>query len=271
MHRSWKTFLALVGSVFLTTGGLHAQAAGSSLVRKEWNVGGVPREALVCLPSNVPARGVPLLFDFHGHGGTMRNASRADYHGLWPEAIVIYPQGLPSSGHLVDKEGRLPGWQFSEGEQGDRDLKFFDAMLATAVNEYRADPKNVFVAGHSNGGRFSQLLWAARGDKLKAVAASGTSALNLVLELKPKPYLQISGKNDPLVPVRLQKASFNALLKINGGGPGRMEKQYPDGTLTRYSSSSNIPTLFFLHPGDHSLPAEVPRIVAAFFRECSAP
>jgi len=249
-----------------------AQGAGSSLLRKQWKVDGVTREALVYLPSSPPAKGAPVLFVFHGHGGTMGFSARANYERLWPEAVIIYPQGLPISGHLVDKEGVKAGWQFSEGEVGDRDLKFFDAMLASAVKEYHGNPKNVFTTGHSNGARFSQLLWAARGEQLRATAASASSALNLVRTMKPKPYLQITGENDPLVPFRLQKASFNALLRVNGcSSEGRVEKHFSDGDVTAYSSNANAPTLLFQHHGTHTMPTEGPQVMVDFFKKCVLP
>jgi len=69
---------------------------------------------------------------------------------------------LPTAGKLIDPQGRMAGWQFAAGDYGDRDLKFFDAMLASLRQDYRVDNKRIFVTGHSNGGGFSYLLWAER-------------------------------------------------------------------------------------------------------------
>jgi hypothetical protein len=56
------------------------------------------------------------------HGGSMLNAARTlGYHTRWPEAIVVYMQGLNTPGRLTDPEGRQPGWQHAVGDQGDRD------------------------------------------------------------------------------------------------------------------------------------------------------
>jgi len=30
------------------------------------------------------------------------------YHTLWPEALVVYPQGLPTAGKLTDPRGESP-------------------------------------------------------------------------------------------------------------------------------------------------------------------
>ncbi len=56
----------------------------------KWNVDGVEREAILVAPSKPTEGGAPVVFAFHGHGGTMRNASRNfRYHEHWPEAIVV--------------------------------------------------------------------------------------------------------------------------------------------------------------------------------------
>ena len=89
------------------------------------------------------------------------------YHKHWPEAIAVYMQGLNTPGVLTDPEGKRPGWQKRVGDQNDRDLKFFDAVLATLKKDYRVDEKRVYATGHSNGGAFTYLLWAARGDVLR--------------------------------------------------------------------------------------------------------
>src|SRR5437588_402601 len=83
-----------------------------------WTVNGEHREALVFSPapttSNIKH---PLVFAFHGHGGKMQGTSQLMHiQTLWPAAIVVYPQGLPSmSPH--DPQGQLPGWQQQSIEQ----------------------------------------------------------------------------------------------------------------------------------------------------------
>src|SRR4051812_4639660 len=94
-------------------------------------VDGTKREALVVVNSKpAPAKGSPLIFAFHGHGGTARRAIRNfEIHELWPEAIVVYPQGIEGVKGITDAEGVKIGWQKSPGEFNDRDVKFFDALL----------------------------------------------------------------------------------------------------------------------------------------------
>ena len=52
---------------------------------------------------------------------------------------MVYPQGLNTPGKLTDPEGKKPGWQHGPGAEGDRDLKFFDAMLAEVRGDYKVD------------------------------------------------------------------------------------------------------------------------------------
>ena len=75
-----------------------------------WTVGGLEREALVYAPAKSPADGSPLLFVFHGHGGNMRAAARGmKYQVVWPEAIVVYPQGLPTVTRATPKASAPAG------------------------------------------------------------------------------------------------------------------------------------------------------------------
>src|SRR4029079_10010630 len=105
-------------------------AALQDLTKREWTIDGTTREALVHIPAASAPKPYPLVFAFHGHGGSMQNAATMfDYHHVWPEALVVYMQGLNTPGRLTDPEGKKPGWQSAAGFQGDRDLKFFDADL----------------------------------------------------------------------------------------------------------------------------------------------
>ena len=109
-----------------------------------WTVDGVQRQALVFAPAPVPATNaqpVPLVFAFHGHGGTMQTAAQVMHlQTFWPTAIIVYPQGLKTPSQ-VDPQGNFPGWQVQAGQPGlnDSDLKFFDAMLATMRQKFPVD------------------------------------------------------------------------------------------------------------------------------------
>ena len=77
---------------------------------RTWEVDGAKREALVFAPTKKADGKAPLLFDFHGHGGTAKNAARTHhFHQTWPEAVVVYMQGLNTPGKLTDPEARNRG------------------------------------------------------------------------------------------------------------------------------------------------------------------
>ena len=110
---------------------------GSAQQVMQWTVDDTVREAMVYIPAMAKTQATPVIFAFHGHGGTARNMflSRG-FERLWPEAIVVCPQGLNTPGQLTDPQGELPGWQRAPGDMHDRDLHFFDAILKTMRQDY---------------------------------------------------------------------------------------------------------------------------------------
>src|SRR5476651_1982233 len=138
-----------------------------------WTVGGIDRQALVYIPESAKSTATPIVFVFHGHGGNMNMMFRSrGFDKLWPEAIIVSPQGLNTPGRLTDPNGELPGWQSGPGDMNDRDLLFFDAMLKTLHEQYKIDDKRIYATGHSNGGGFTYLLLETRNDILAAAAPS---------------------------------------------------------------------------------------------------
>ncbi|HYR58224.1 MAG TPA: prolyl oligopeptidase family serine peptidase, partial [Chthoniobacteraceae bacterium] len=243
--------------------GVHAFAANEPM-RREWTIDGVVREALIAAPASAKSNATPLVFVFHGHGGSMQNAARSFHiHALWPEAIVIYPQGLVTPGALTDPEGKKAGWQHGPGDQGDRDLHFFDAMFDSLHKDFRVDDRRIYATGHSNGGGFTYLLWATRGDRFAAFAPSSAAALKSIAQLKPKPVLHIGGEADPLVKFEWQKATMDKLREINQCGEGQPWGQ----SATIYPSKIGAPVVTLIHPGGHLFLPEAPAAIVKFFKE----
>ena len=86
----------------------------------------------------------------------MQNFQHTDMHLAWPEAIVVYVQGLPS------RRDGLAGWQVEKGEDDDRDLKLVDTALASLRAKFSVDDDRIYATGFSNGANFTYLLWAER-------------------------------------------------------------------------------------------------------------
>lgn len=236
---------------------------------RSWTVDGVAREALVHAPptNSAPA---PVIFAFHGHGGSMRQAARMfDLHARWPEAIVVYPQGFNTPGGLTDPEGKKSGWQRWIGDQADRDLHFFDALLASFRREYAVDSRRLYATGHSNGGNFTYLLWAARGELLAAVAPSAAVMRKDVRRFKPKPVLHVAGEEDDLVPFAWQERMIAELRQKNRCGEGA--PWHDEAGCTLYPSAAGAPVVTFIHPGTHAYPAAAPAKIVRFFKEQALP
>lgn len=231
----------------------------------EWKVGDTMRKALVYIPPGAKTTATPVIFAFHGHGGTMENMFKTRrFDQLWPEAIVICPQGLNTAGQLTDPEGKLPGWQKGIGANDDRDLKFFDTMFAFFQKNYRVDPKRVYATGHSNGGGFTYLLWATRGPVFAAVAPSAAVAARIMNQLKPKPVLHLYGENDMLVKTQWQKSTCQFLLKLNSCSD---KGEVVADQAMLYKSASGNPVLIYSHPGGHTYPQAANQVIINFFKQ----
>ncbi len=254
-----RTFLALAALAWLAP-----RVCAAELQSRSWQVDGVTRHALVSVPAgSAPAAGWPVVFAFHGHGGSMNQASRSfPIHQVWPEAIVIYPQGLPTPSPLVDREGRWPGWQGMAGAQGDRDLKFFDKMLAGLRAEFPIDEKRIYATGHSNGGLFTYLLWAERGEVLAAVAPSAALLARGFQKLQPKPVLHLGSPEDPLVKFAWQSRMIDYVLRVNGCGPRQAEAM----GYNSYPSSKGTEVATYLHTGGHRFPPDGAEQIVKFFQ-----
>lgn len=232
---------------------------------RTWDVDGVKREALVFAPTVKGDEKLPLVFDFHGHGGTHRHAARTHHiHETWPEALVVYMQGLNTPGKLTDPEGKKPGWQHGPGDQKDRDLRFFDAVLASLRKEYPVDDKRIYATGHSNGGAFTYLLWAKRGDTFAAYAPVAAAAGLYFLEAKRAPLFHAVSEKDPLVTFAMQKRTFDRAKQLDGCEA--KGEDWAKGCL-RYPSKSGTPVVIYTHDEGHRYPDGTPALIVKFFKE----
>lgn len=246
-----------------------SNAGASPYSRIELFVNGISRAAIAAIPEKAKTEKCPIIVAFHGHGGTMRNAAKKfECEKFWPEAIVIYPQGLKTPGGIVDPQGDYPGWQLNSGEQEDRDVLFFDALIGYLRSNYRIDENRIYVLGHSNGGIFAYELWAARGDEIAAIAS--ISAIIPVKAdrsaLKPMPIFHAAGRNDPLVKFAWQSESLDFIKALNQCGPS--EKGI-DKNISIYKSKIGCPLVAYLHDGGHEVPEGVMPSIVDFFKENS--
>lgn len=239
---------------------------------EQWkiDVDGTERQAMVCAPSkskagDANAKKRALVFAFHGHGGNSRLAQGSfEMDRKLPDAIVVYPQGLPTPGVITDLDGKRNGWQHSIGHMQDRDLKFFDTLLEKLKSDYVIDEERIYSMGHSNGGAFTYLLWEARPDVFAAFAPSAAAAMQSASKLKPKPMFHVAGMTDELVRFRWQINTIQQVMKVNQCEEDKID-EIP-GIMT-FDSKIGAPVTVLIHEGGHQFPREAALAIAKYFKE----
>ena len=276
MHRCLLLVLSCLCTVSLSAQGkfrdLLSAKAPEGFVEKTWTVDGVKRTALVRMPAGVSGQ-LAVVFCWHGHGGrSAHSAGRWGYAEIDKTSVLVFPQGLPTVSPLVDKEGRMPGWQTAVGGEGDRDIHLFDAILADLKKEVPVDGRRIFSMGHSNGAAFSYLLWQARPD---VVAAIGSVAGSLRADAKiasPMPVIHVAGEKDPLVKFAWQQMTFAAVKRFNAcaeeGKPWAKEGVL-DATI--FTSTKGAPLVTAIHGGGHEYAKGSTELIVRFFKENPKP
>jgi poly(3-hydroxybutyrate) depolymerase len=134
----------------------------------------------------------------------------------WEDAIVVAPQGEPRTFEQFGDRAR-PGWQVMKGELGDRDLAFFDAMVADLESRGCLDRDRVYSTGFSNGGFFTNVLGCNRGDVLAAIApAGGGGPFERECKQGALPVLVTHGREDQVVEYAMGEGSFQYWTAHNG-------------------------------------------------------
>ena len=165
---------------------------------------GGKRPAKVYIPkAHTPQKKWPLLLLLHGFtaSGGLQNlymgiSNQTNKQGV----ILVTPDGKK------DKAG-LQYWNATPaccdfGNSGVDDVAYLTSLIDEAVAIYNADPKRVYLLGHSNGGFMAYRMACDRADKVTAIASfAGATFLD---DSKCKPsqavnVLQIHGTLDLLV------------------------------------------------------------------------
>ena len=243
--------VALVG--FLLVPGVRDAAAAEVV---QWQLDGVTREAIVYAPASSPEEGAPLVLAFHGFGDNAQNFQFTNLHAAWPEAIVVYFQGL------VTRRG-LPGWQVERGVRDDRDLRFVDVALRSLRETHDVDDDRVYATGYSNGGMFTYLLWAERPEVFAAYAPVAARLRPSVRPTEARPVLHVAGERDRVVSFADQQAAIAVALEVNG-----VAAPTPCGAgCTEFGAGTAAPVMTWIHPGPHIYPRGTSERIVDFLRE----
>jgi polyhydroxybutyrate depolymerase len=188
-------------------------AAGQAAL--EVTVGELQRRYLVHVGAQLAAPPA-IVFAWHGFGSGPESALRSmRAKQLWPDAIVVAPQGEPRTFEQFGARARA-GWQVAKGELDDRDLAFFDAMLADLDARGCVDRKRIYSTGFSNGGFFTNVLACHRGDVLTAAASAGGGGPFERCAGGPVPVLVTHGSRDEVVDYAMGTHSFEVWVAHNG-------------------------------------------------------
>jgi polyhydroxybutyrate depolymerase len=235
----------------------------------QWTIDGVQRKAIVFAPTPTSTGAVkhPLIFAFHGHGGHAQGtALQMHLQTVWPQAIVVYPQGLNSPGTgPVDPAGTKPGWQIKVGDSNNRDLKLFDAMLATMKQHYKVDLRRIYTTGFSSGGVFSYLLWAERGKTIAAVGEVAGRLDDSETPATPRAVLAIAGKLDTTDLYAIQVASIER-ARAADHATGAGVACGPICTFYASPAGTNTPVQTLIHAGGHVYPPWAPVQIVKFLK-----
>jgi polyhydroxybutyrate depolymerase len=251
--RRYLAYVSCVGFLLL----LDVRWASAEIM--SWQVDGETREGIVYAQAESPAgEGLPLVLSFHGYGDNMHNFQHTDVHVAWPDAIVVYFQGLET------RRG-LPGWQV-ESDGDNRDLKLVDKALASLRERYNIDDNRIYATGFSNGGMFTYLLWAERPSVFAAYAPVAARLHPSVQPEQPRPLFHVAGKRDQVVRFSDQQTAIKVAIEVNVVGNARTRC---GEDCTVYGPSTPAPVMTWIHPGAHVYPRGTTERIVSFFRDNS--
>ena len=158
--------------------------------------GGRTRTFVFHAPGNSVAENLPLLFVFHGDGGTgagIKNYAGFDAVADSQNFIVVYPN--------ADSEG----WNRAIDQS--KDANFVSDLIDFFCNTYHINAKKIYASGHSAGGFMTYNLAVRLPDRIAAFApvAGNMYATNnnfsyfSSADFKPVPIFHIHGDPDPVV------------------------------------------------------------------------
>lgn len=156
------------------------------------------REYELYIPENYSnSNEVPLLFNFHGGGGTAADQiylsdmrSLADQNNF----ILVYPQAIADP----TDNGSL-NWIF-KGDSDHDDIYFVEALIDELSSQYSVDPKRVYACGYSLGGEFVYELLCRLNHKIASGVAVARTMGQYQYENcnpeRPTPIMTILGTED---------------------------------------------------------------------------
>ena len=162
---------------------------------------GINREYVLYVPNSYNGTSpVPLLFNFHGFGGSASSfMNDADMRAVAESNtfILIYPQGSCANGASHWNPCPTGGDNKSTAD----DVGFVDSMIQEISSEYAIDMKRIYAAGYSNGGMMAYGLANYKSELIAAVASVSGAMLDCTTTPShPMPVMHLHGTSDGVIP-----------------------------------------------------------------------
>ncbi len=167
-------FITALSGVILMVSQSHILALDNKHTKEEsLMVDGVERTYILHLPADyAEKKSIPLVFVFHGGGGSAQGArrmSQMDVKADKENFIVVYPNGT----------GKYKTWGLTWNtwnccgaalDNNVDDVQFIRKLIEFLSTRYNIDHKRIYATGMSNGGMMSYRLACELSDKIAAVA-----------------------------------------------------------------------------------------------------
>ena len=162
---------------------------------------GMNREYILYVPNSYDGTSaVPLLFNFHGFGGSASEFINDADMRAEAEAnsfILVYPQGSCLNGASHWNPCPIDGDNKSSAD----DLGFVEALVNEVSSQYTIDLERIYAAGYSNGGMMAYGLANYKSNLIAAVASVSGSMLDCLGNTShPIPVVHLHGTSDGVIP-----------------------------------------------------------------------
>lgn len=166
----------------------------TSQTRMGTEAAGLERTFRLTVPEADVGERLPVLFAFHGGGGSGQpfpDQEAFDKTG----AIVVYPNGV----HIGDNEG---DWLLNTGNTGGEDVAFVETLLDGLEARYCIDTDRIYATGYSLGSMYTYEVACQLNSRFAAVASfAGTMPTNPTsCELTdPIAVMHVHGDEDEII------------------------------------------------------------------------
>ena len=198
-------FLSVLFAPACSTPGLSAQQLAAGPADRSFSLyhGGQRRKYIVHFPPAFRrAKKLPVVMALHGGGGNAAR-SRALYHldsfADQRGFLTVYPEGTGRriAGQVVGTWNAGRCCNRGKKRPAD-DVGFISDLTDHLIKKFKADPKRIFVTGHSNGAQMAYRLACELSGKIAAVAPTGAQGVfTRCPSRRPVPILHIHGTLDP--------------------------------------------------------------------------